>query len=41
MEAREEDIIVVVGKGHETYQIIGDKIIDFDDKQVIISCGKD
>ncbi len=35
------DIIVIAGKGHETYQIIDDKIIDFDDKQVILSCGKD
>ena len=26
------DIILIVGKGHENYQIIGDKIHDFDDK---------
>ncbi|QEK11948.1 UDP-N-acetylmuramoyl-L-alanyl-D-glutamate--2,6-diaminopimelate ligase [Crassaminicella thermophila] len=29
-----KDIILIAGKGHETYQIIGDKIIDFDDKKV-------
>lgn len=30
------DILLVLGKGHETYQIIGDKKIDFDDKKIII-----
>jgi UDP-N-acetylmuramoyl-L-alanyl-D-glutamate--2,6-diaminopimelate ligase len=30
-----DDIILIAGKGHETYQIIGDKRIDFDDKQVV------
>ncbi|TCO79311.1 UDP-N-acetylmuramoyl-L-alanyl-D-glutamate--2,6-diaminopimelate ligase [Marinisporobacter balticus] len=29
-----DDIILIAGKGHETYQIIGKKIIDFDDKKV-------
>ena len=29
--AKEGDIVIVAGKGHETYQIIGDKRIDFDD----------
>lgn len=28
------DIVLIAGKGHETYQIIGTKRIDFDDKQV-------
>ena len=40
-EARDGDILVIAGKGHETYQIIGENIIEFDDKQVVISCGKD
>ena len=35
------DIIVIAGKGHETYQIIGNETIHFDDKEVILSCGKD
>ena len=32
----ENDILMVLGKGHETYQIIGDNKIDFDDKKIII-----
>ena len=33
--AGKDDIVLIAGKGHETYQIIGDKKIDFDDKQVV------
>lgn len=32
--AEENDIILIAGKGHETYQIIGQKKIDFDDRVV-------
>lgn len=32
--AKEHDIIVIAGKGHETYQIIGDKSFVFDDRHV-------
>lgn len=33
-EANTNDIILIAGKGHETYQIIGDKVYDFDDRLV-------
>jgi UDP-N-acetylmuramoyl-L-alanyl-D-glutamate--2,6-diaminopimelate ligase len=33
--ARKDDMILVAGKGHEDYQILGDKIIPFSDKDVI------
>jgi UDP-N-acetylmuramoyl-L-alanyl-D-glutamate--2,6-diaminopimelate ligase len=34
LSAKEGDFVVIAGKGHETYQIVGDKVISFDDHQV-------
>ena len=33
MLSEPKDIIVIAGKGHESYQIIGDKKLDFNDKE--------
>jgi len=31
--SRPDDAVLIAGKGHETYQIIGNKTIDFDDRE--------
>lgn len=35
-KAKKGDIILIAGKGHETYQIIDDRVFDFDDKEVAL-----
>ena len=34
MEARTGDVVLIAGKGHEDYQIIGREVFHFDDKEV-------
>ncbi|WP_051302142.1 UDP-N-acetylmuramoyl-L-alanyl-D-glutamate--2,6-diaminopimelate ligase [Salibacterium aidingense] len=30
--ARPDDVILIAGKGHETYQVVGNQVLDFDDR---------
>ncbi|HEX9984389.1 MAG TPA: UDP-N-acetylmuramoyl-L-alanyl-D-glutamate--2,6-diaminopimelate ligase [Thermoanaerobaculia bacterium] len=32
-EAGDDDVIVIAGKGHESYQVVGDQVIHFDDRE--------
>ncbi|MEN6462040.1 MAG: UDP-N-acetylmuramyl-tripeptide synthetase, partial [Syntrophomonas sp.] len=32
--ARPGDLIIIAGKGHETYQLVKDQVLDFDDRKV-------
>ena len=32
--ARKDDVVLIAGKGHETYQIFKDRTINFDDRQI-------
>lgn len=33
--AQKDDVIILAGKGHETYQIIGNEIIHFDEREIV------
>jgi UDP-N-acetylmuramoyl-L-alanyl-D-glutamate--2,6-diaminopimelate ligase len=39
--ASDEDVIIIAGKGHETYQIIDQTIHDFDDRLVALQAIKE
>jgi UDP-N-acetylmuramoyl-L-alanyl-D-glutamate--2,6-diaminopimelate ligase len=36
--AAKDDIVLIAGKGHETYQIVGKQRFDFSDKKVAQEC---
>jgi len=39
--ARKDDIVLIAGKGHEDYQILGDHTIHFDDREVASQAVRD
>ncbi|WP_427338494.1 UDP-N-acetylmuramoyl-L-alanyl-D-glutamate--2,6-diaminopimelate ligase [Caloranaerobacter sp. DY30410] len=34
--ARKDDVILLAGKGHETYQIVGNEVLPFDEKKIVL-----
>ena len=41
LKAEKDDIILIAGKGHETYQILGTTKIHFDDREIAIEAIKE
>ncbi|MCD7033895.1 UDP-N-acetylmuramoyl-L-alanyl-D-glutamate--2,6-diaminopimelate ligase [Metabacillus sp. GX 13764] len=39
--AKENDVVLIAGKGHETYQIIGSQVFDFDDREAALKAIKE
>ena len=39
--ARTDDVVLIAGKGHETYQIIGDRRLHFSDQDIARQCLKE
>ena len=37
-EARSGDTVLIAGKGHENYQLVGDKVLSFDDVEMARGC---
>ena len=37
---KKDTILLVLGKGHEDYQILGKEKVHFDDMEVILECTK-
>ncbi|WP_434577364.1 UDP-N-acetylmuramoyl-L-alanyl-D-glutamate--2,6-diaminopimelate ligase [Thermoanaerobacterium thermosaccharolyticum] len=33
--AKDNDIVILAGKGHETYQVLKDRVIDFDEREMV------
>jgi UDP-N-acetylmuramoyl-L-alanyl-D-glutamate--2,6-diaminopimelate ligase len=38
--ARKDDVIVIAGKGHEDYQVLKDKTIHFDEREIVLDIIK-
>jgi len=39
--AKKDDVILIIGKGHETYQVLRDRTIPFDDREVVLEILKE
>lgn len=39
--ARPGDVVLIAGKGHEDYQIVGEEVLSFDDREVARACLRD
>lgn len=40
-DAAEDDVVVLAGKGHEDYQVVGTRTIDYNERQVVASFMKE
>ncbi len=40
LDAADNDVVLIAGKGHETYQIIKDQVFDFDDRVEVLKALK-